>query len=163
MNSNIYSEKKKFNVVDALIIVLLIIMVLVVIFRAQLISLFNDNGTKTDVKISFICESIDAQIAQSVTDQSKLTWVESGATLGTLTLDGEPSNAQVLYYDNDGILCVREDTNNKTFTGQIRGTAIDNNGCYIDGSDFLASGMTITVTNGKVQFTALITSVEFQK
>lgn len=162
MNSNIYGEKKKFNVVDALIIVLFAIMLLVVIFRAQLISLFNDNGKRASVEISFECEAIDNEMVASVTNQSTLQWVEADTTLGTLTLTSSPSAAQILYYDDDGELCVRKSENKQTFSGTIQGTAVNNNGCYIDGTDFLASGMTITVTNGKVQFTALITSVTFK-
>lgn len=162
MNNNIYGEKKKFNVVDALIIVLFVIMLLVVIFRAQLISLFNDNGKRASVEISFECEAIDNEIASSVTDQSILQWVEADTTLGTLTITSAPTAAQILYYNDDGELCVRTSETQQAFSGTIRGTAINNNGCYIDGTDFLASGMTITVTNGKAQFTVLITSVTFK-
>ncbi len=162
MNNNIYGEKKKFNVVDALIIVLFAIMLLVIIFRAQLISLFNNNGKRTAVEISFECEAVDNEIANSITDQSTLYWVETDDILGTLNITVSPAASQILYYNEDGELCTRKSETTQAFSGVIKGTAINNNGCYIDGTDFLASGMTITITNGKAQFTALITSVTFK-
>ena len=163
MNSQLYEERKRFNVIDALIILLLIVMVLVVVFRAQLISLFNDTGTKRNVEITFVCESIDKEIYdRSVLNGERLSWVEPNVSLGVFTLEGEKAAADVYYYNNAGELCVKKSDTDYTFSGKIAGTAIDNKGCYINGTDFLASGMTVTLTNGKAQFTAIITGVTFK-
>lgn len=162
MNANIYEEKKKFNVIDALIVFLLLALIIVVIFRAQLISLFNDTGKRNDVEITFVCEAIPNEILPSITSGSQLRWIEADATVGTLTIEGAPSSALEYYRDDSNTLRVRELAGNSAFKGKINGNAISSNGCYINGTDFLASGMTITLSNGKAQFVALITSVEFK-
>ncbi len=162
MNSGIYEEKRKFNAIDALIILLLVIMILVVIFRTQIISLFNEDGTRKNVEITFVCESISNEIANnnSITDGSQITWLEADEYLGTLNLISGFEQADEYYYENN-VLRVKKSTEFKTFSGKINGTAISNNGCYIGGTDFLTAGMTVTLTNGKSQFTVLITDVNF--
>ncbi len=162
MTSNIYDEKKKFNIIDALIIFLIIALILVVIFRAQLISLFNDAGKRTNVEISFVCEEIPSELLSSIALGNTFTWLEADAELGTLNKAENQKAAIEYYYDDNNALRFKEIIGKKSFDGKINGTAINNKGCHIDGTDFLASGMTITLTNGKVQFEALITSVVFQ-
>ena len=161
MNTGIYEEKRKFNVIDFFIILLLVILVLVVVFHSQLISLFMDTGTRADVQIEFVCESIPNDIVDSINTSNNITWVEPNVHVGTLTLSGQPTKANVLYYNEANKLCIRESDTDSTFSGVIRGSAISDNGCYINGTDFLAAGMTVTLTNGQVQFTALITKVSF--
>ena len=162
MTSNIYDEKKKFNIIDALIIFLIIALILVVIFRAQLISLFNDAGNRSTVEITFVCEEISAELLNSIALGDTITWLEADVGLGTLNGKDNEKNAIEYYYDENNDLRIKEINGKKSYEGKLNGTAINNNGCYIDGTDFLASGMTITLTNGKVQFAALITSVVFK-
>ncbi len=161
MNSNVYEERKKFNIIDALIILLIVVMMLVIIFRAQLIALFNDSGTKKEVVISFVCESIPQETMTSVTNNSTLIWVEPNVSLGKLTITSPVENAKVFYYEG-GELFARISETEKSFKGTIHGTAVSDNGCYIDGSDFIAAGMTVLVTNGQAQFNILITDVTFK-
>ena len=162
MTNNFYDEKKKFNIIDALIIFLIIALILVVIFRAQLISLFNDAGKRSNIEITFVCEEISTELLNSIALGNSFTWLEADVGIGTLNVRENEKNAIEYYYDENNNLRIKEINGKKSFTGKLNGTAINNNGCYIDGTDFLASGMTITITNGKVQFEALITSVVFK-
>ena len=160
MNSNIYEEKKKFNIIDALIIVIVLLMVFAVIFRSQIISLFSDTGTKSECEIAFVCEEIPNELVGMVTDGSTATWLEANAELGRLTQLSAPVEADVYETFGDQLV-LKKSSVAKKFSGKIVGTAVSNNGCYINGTDFLAAGMTVTVSTGTVQFEALITDVTF--
>ncbi|MBR2474442.1 MAG: DUF4330 family protein [Clostridia bacterium] len=160
MNSNIYEEKKRFNIIDALIILVVLLMILAVIFRSQIISLFSDASTKSDCEIYFTCEQIPNDLTSLITDGATVTWIEADAELGRLTRLTDPVPSDI-YEKSDDALILKKSNDTKKFTGKISGSAISNNGCYIDGTDFIAAGMTITVTTGTVQFEALVTDVVF--
>ena len=76
----------------------------------------------------------------------------------TRTAELEPTKA---YVDSGNGLVVVRSNKTMSFSGMITSSAISNNGCYIKGTEFLAAGMTVTLTTGTVQFTALITDVVF--
>ena len=158
MNSNIYEEKKKFNIIDALIIIIVLLMVFAVIFRSQIISLFSDTGTKTECEIYFICEEIPNDLVGMVTNGAAVTWIEADAEMGRITEITEPVKSDV-YETYEGKLILKKSDTTMKFTGKISGSAISNNGCYINGTDFLAAGMNITISTGTVQFEALVTDV----
>ena len=124
MKTNIYEEKKKFNIIDALIIFLIIALILVVIFRAQLISLFNDTGKRSDVEISFVCEEIPTELLPSLFASSTVSWLEADVTMGTLTITEEAEKAIEYYYDEDNNLCIRELQDKSRFKGKINNLII---------------------------------------
>lgn len=161
MNKSFYEEKKRFNAIDAFIVLILLVMIAVLIFRSQIIALFNDTGTQKDCEIYFTCESIPMDIYPQITSGSAVTWLESDASLGRLTMISQEPEKAKIYEQTENGLIYRESFTDYEFKGKINGTAISNHGCYIDGTDFLAAGMTITIVAGHVQFTALITAVNF--
>ena len=160
-NNSVYEdEKRNFNGLDIMIIIIAVLMVFVVIFRTQIISIFSDAATKTDCEIYFTCEAVPNELAPSITDGSPITWLDAEAELGRMTKTTalEPSKSYI--ESGNDLIIVRSDKTMR-FSGMINSSAIKNNGCYIDGTQFLAAGMTITMTTGTVQFQALITDVVF--
>lgn len=160
MNNNIYREKKRFNVIDAMIILLAVIMLFVLIFRARIISLFTGTGAEKDCTVSFICTSIPNDLSGLVQNGDTLVWLEAESELGKLTKTAEPT-ASDIYYEDNGELYWKQSQTTMKFSGTIDCAAVYNQGCYIDGTDFLAAGMVITVSTGTVQFEVLITNIVF--
>ena len=162
MKSNNYyeGEKRKFNAIDIMLILIAVLVTLMIIFRSQLISFFSGTATKTDCEIYFTCESISNELSSEITDGANITWLESKAHLGRFSFTTAIEPTKTIEKSGDNLVVLRSDTTS-SFSGVIAGSAISNNGCYIDGADFLAAGMTITMTTGTVQFTALITDVVF--
>ena len=160
-NTNIFEdEKKRFNALDALIVLIAILLVLVVVFRTQIVSFFSNTSTKMECDIYFTCEEIPNELTSAVADGASVTWVDADVKLGRLTRTSDFTES-VKYEKNGDTLYLTTNSSYKSFTGKINGIAIKSNGCYIEGTDFISAGMTVTLTTGLVQFKALITDVVF--
>lgn len=160
MNRNMYEEKKHFNAIDALIVLAAIVMVVLIIFRSQIIAFFNDTGNKSECEISFVCESLPNDITAQVQNGATVTWIDTDISLGRLEITSPAEAADVFYTENNE-LHVKKSTTDSKFTGIITTVAISNNGCYVNGSDFIATGMTVLLSTDLVQFSALITDIKF--
>ena len=58
MNNN-YENKKRFNIVDAMIILGILVIASSIIFRTQIIMFFSSDTTKNEYYITFEAENID--------------------------------------------------------------------------------------------------------
>lgn len=159
-NNNIYQEKKHFTAVDVLIVFSVLVLIATLIFRTQLISLFNDSSKRVDCEIYFVCESVPNEISAQIKDGSKLYWVESDTSIGKLTVTSQFSPS-VVYTSEDDTLYMDYSETASTFTGKIDAAAVSNNGCYLNATDFIAPGMTITVSTEYAQFEILVTDIKF--
>ena len=160
MNNNIYEEKKRFNALDVLIVLALIILIVVIIFRAQIISLFTDTKNNEACEIVFVCESVSNDVYQNIKDQSSLIWITADAQLGTMSIDqGSEDKARVYEKNEDGKWEMELSEVNTRFTGKIAATLASDNGYYVGGTHFIAPGMTITVSTELAQFNILITDI----
>ena len=160
MNNNIYEEKKRFNALDVLIIIALLILVVVIIFRAQIISLFTDSGSKETCEISFVCESVSNDVYESIKSDSDVIWLSADKQLGTMIIDqGSTEKARIYDKDEKGKWSLTLSDENTRFTGKISATLITDNGYYVDGTSFIAPGMTITISTELAQFDILITDI----
>ena len=161
MNSNnIYQEKKRFTAIDVLIIFSVLLLIATLIFRSQLISLFNDSSKRIDCEIYIVCENVSNEITPQIKDGSDVYWVESKVPVGKMTLTSQFSPAAV-YTNENGNLYVEYSDSASTFSGKIDAAAVSNSGCYLNGTDFIAPGMNLTFSTEYVQFTALITDIKF--
>ena len=157
--NNTYENKKRFNIVDAMIILGILLIAASIIFRTQIIILLNSDTTKNEYTITFEAESVDNAFAGLIKNESEVTWIENGVSLGTLEAVSKPSNALIYSTDENGAISFVESETSSKVTGRLSVKAISNNGCYIDGTHFIAAGMTVTLATKDVQFTAVITSV----
>lgn len=163
MNSNLYEEKKRINAVDVLIVITVILMILVIIFRAQILSLFTSSGTKESCHITFVCENVSKEVYENNikdSNQTKLNWINADTKLGNMTIYPESvSQARIYEKTPSGDWTYQLSDTAVRFSGSITTTLTSNNGYYVGGADFIAPGMTITVATEHAQFEILILNI----
>ena len=160
MNNNAYEEKKHFNAIDALIILGVLLIIVGIIFRSNIIMLFRDNAQRSECTITFISDSVPNDVVSLIANGNVLTWVDHDIQLGTLqTFSSSP--AVISLENDDGSYRAVSSTTDSAVTGVISTTALSDNGCYIDGTDFIAAGMSVVIATQNAQFTAVITSITF--
>lgn len=173
MPNSVYEEKKRFNIIDVMIIIAALLIIVGIIFRAQIIDVFNSGGKHTTFTVTFEADNVPNALADKISDGESVTWLEKTLPLGTLS--GIEKTAATVYVPNtvtninplmpdykDGTYSAVASTEltkiNGTFTAQ--GTSKD--GCYINGTDFLASGMTVTLVTATTEIQVIITSITEQ-
>ena len=153
------NEKKRFNVIDVLIIASIALIVLAVVFRGQIINFFSDQENLTEYTVEFISEPTPNGVAASLVQGVRLNWVEMGCELGRLEAL-ETTAANVYSTDpEDGSLKVSLSPTDSVIKGSIPVRAQKNNGCYVSGTYFLASGMQLTLRSTMAQITVTVTNV----
>ncbi len=176
MPNSVYEEKKHFNIIDVMIIICALLITVGIIFRAQIIDIFNSGGKQTTFTVTFEAENVGNTLAKKITDGSSVTWIEKSIQLGALSeLNKE---AAVIYVPNtvtntfpmlggntsykDGAYNKLTSAEQSKITGSFTAQGNSNNGCYINGTDFLAAGMTITLATATAEFEVIITSITGQ-
>lgn len=174
MPNSVYEEKKHFNVIDVMIIICALLITVGIIFRAQIIDVFNSSGKHTTFTVTFEAENVPANISERILDGGEVTWLEKSLQLGTLS--GLNKEAAVIYVPNTvnspsllGGASYKDGTFSKVpsselfkITGSFTAQGNTNNGCYINGTDFLAAGMTVTLATSTAEFEVIITSITGQ-
>ncbi len=171
MPNSVYEEKKHFNVIDVMIIICALLITVGIIFRAQIIDVFNSSGKHTTFTVTFEAENVPANISEQLSDGSAVTWIEKSLQLGALS--GLNKEAAVVYVPNtvtnplgtsykDGTFSKVTSSDLFKITGSFTAQGNKNNGCYINGTDFLAAGMTVTLATSTAEFTVIITSITEQ-
>ena len=153
-------EKKRFNVIDVLIILGILLIVLALIFRAQIINVFNDTGSRTECRITIIADEIAADTVASIKEGDQVTWLDRDVSIGSIeSISSEKATVYVPNYDGSYSPVVSDTLYKLTCT--IVTTCLSDNGCYIDGKYFVAKGMTMLLSTQNAQFTVTITAVEY--
>ncbi len=169
MQNSVYEEKKHFNVIDVMIIIGALLIIVGIIFRAQIINIFTSNGKQTAYTVTFEAESVDNAVAEKIVDGGNVIWIEKSVQLGTLSaLQKQPATVYVPNISGgspfsapykDGKYNRISSPNLTKITGSFTAYGNSNGGCYINGTDFLAAGMTVTLATETAEFTAVITSI----
>lgn len=152
--------KKHFNIIDVLIIIGILLIVLALIFRAQIIALFDDRGDRTECRITVIADEIPKNVSESLTVGDNVTWLDRSVSLGSI--EAVEKTPATIYVENltGGYTVVVSETHSKAvFT--LATTCLYDNGCYIDGKYFVAKGMTLLLSNETSQFTVTVISVDY--
>lgn len=151
--------KKRFNLIDALIIVCVALIVLSVIFRGQIISAFSIRRNLDSFVVTFESDPVDNRVLSTLKNGQSVTWVENGAVLGKL--DGYSSEAAVFYTaDRFGELVETESKDQSIIKGRMTVTAAYRDGsCYVSGTEFLGGGMQLTLRTEYATFTVTVISV----
>ena len=153
-------EKKRFNVIDVLIIIGILLIVLALIFRAQIINVFNDKGSRTECRITVVADELPADTATSVKIGDQITWLDREASIGAIervSID----RATVYVPNSDGSYSPVVSDSLYQLTCTLVTTCLSDNGCYIDGKYFLAKGMTMLLSTPTAQFKVTVTAVEY--
>lgn len=168
MQKSVYEEKKHFNVIDVMIIIGALLIIVALIFRAQIIGIFTSSGKQTAYTVTFEAESVSNTVAEKITDGKEVTWIERSICLGSLS--DIKKEAAVIYVPNtvDPLLSApyKNGTYNKVsssdtskITGSFTARGNSKSGCYINGTDLLTSGMTVTLATDTAEITVVITSI----
>lgn len=153
-------EKKHFNIIDVLIIIGILLIILALIFRAQIIAVFDDRGKSTECRITVIADEVPTNSATSLRIGDKITWLDRSASLGTIeTVNINRSTVYVPNPDGSYTPVVSDSLYQVTCT--LVTTCLADNGCYIDGKYFIAKGMSLLLSNETSQFTVTVVSVEY--
>ncbi len=156
----IEKSEKRFNFIDVLIILAVICIALSVIFRAQLTVLFGNGERRSDCIIEFQSEAVPNESVPYISEGLELSWVESDVKLGTLrAVNISPSDKYIL--GNDGKYDRFDDKQNSAIVGTISASVLEDDGCYVGGTAFLAPGMTITVCSENVQFEITVLKITY--
>ena len=158
MNSS-YEEKKRFNIIDFIIILGVLIIAASIIFRTQIITFFSADASNDEYTLTFEIELINNEDAALIDLNDTLTWIENDISFGTIKELSAPKKASIYEKDQNGNIIFSLSETQSTLTGTINLDAITNNGCYVDGMYFVGAGMTVTLATKNVQFTAIITAV----
>ena len=161
MNDN-YEEKKRFNIVDAIIILGVLVIAASIIFRAQIITFFSSDTTKDEYTIRFEADYIDNSLLPFITSGNLVTWIDNDVSLGMIDRISSSEKAKIYESDASGKLTVYESETHSKIVGEITVEAISNSGCYIDGIHLIAAGMNVTLSTKNIQFNAVITSVNLE-
>lgn len=161
MQNNVYEEKRHFNIIDFMIIIGAILVIVGIIFRAQIIDFFNASGKQTTYTVTFEADEVPLGIADTVANGSSVIWLEKSIQLGTLS-NMTKAPATVYLPESDGTFKAVSSSDLVKITGSFTALGKSNNGCYINGTDFLAAGMTVTLATPTSQIEVIITSINGQ-
>lgn len=170
MPNSVYEEKKHFNIIDVMIIIGALLIIVGIIFRAQIIDVFVNNGKQTTYTVTFEADAVPNAISENILDGNTVIWVEKSAQLGVLS--DLKKEAAVIYVPNtsvsegktynDGTYSKVTSSDMTRIVGVFTAQGNSNDGCYVNGTDFLASGMTLTLATPTVEFQVVITSISGQ-
>ena len=174
MPNNVYEEKKRFNAIDVMIIISALLIIVGIIFRAQIIDIFNSSGKQTTFTVTFEAEAVPSTLTEKIVSGDPVTWLEKSASLGNLS--DIKKDAAVIYVPNtvidpavndgapyrDGTFSAVTSTELSRITGSFTAKGNSNDGCYVNGTDFLAAGMTVTLLTPSAEFSVIITSITEQ-
>ncbi len=153
-------EKKRFNIIDVLIILGILFIVLTLIFRAQIINLFNDKGSRTECRITVIADELPTNTATMIKSGDQMTWLERDASIGTVeSVSITPATVYVQGISGSYSPVVSDSLYQLTCT--IVTSCLSDNGCYIDGKYFLAKGMKMLLSTPTAQFEVTVISIDY--
>ena len=169
------SEKKnspRFNVLDALIIILVILVVVGIYFRYNIIDILNSAKNNEAYAISYTVKNIRYTTNNYVHVGDKLYFADSGDSFGAL-LNCEPNNQEPwnkspasqhftissgdvveAFYPNDES---RIDVKGRLL---CEGHYSEDGGFLLDGNTYIAPGQTINVRTELVSFVINVTAIE---
>lgn len=151
--------KKRFNIIDVLIIACAVLIVFSIIFRGQIISFFGSTQNLDAFTVVFESDPVDNRIITTLKSGQSVTWVENSKVLGTLA-EFEVTEATVYTVQTNGTLIQTKSDSQSVIRGTLDITAALRDGaCYVSGTNFLGGGMNITLRTEYATFTVTVISV----
>lgn len=159
------AEKKRFNVIDALILALILAVVLGIVFRADLIHSIRLAHQEDSVSISFLATGLPRNMGTAFSEGEIFRIASDGTPLGTVS--GTPTivPAEQFTQDADGLLVRLESPDGISI--DLRGIVLAT-GAYsgdiflLNGTTPLAPGMTLQICSEKAEAEILITGIARQ-
>ena len=154
------SIRKRFNVIDFVILIVIIGCIAGVIVRYNFVNRILAPEETQTVTVTFTAKELPVKIIDSVNKKTSFTCVSTDNSLGKLNyfrvLDSE-----YVYTDTNGRPRIGHSDTKKDLTGSFEVTGIKNdNGFLLNGTQFLAPGNEITIKSRDVQLSVIITEIK---
>lgn len=174
MKKEAYSKNKRsshFNVLDALIIILIIAMVVGIYFRFNVVDHFSGMKEQKEYVISFSVDDIRATTPEFIKVGDEF-YLENEELFGTLISESEGSASALnitpalkLFTDSNGAVVPAYYPNNQTridAKGRLSclGSYSEDVGFCLDGTKYFAPGQTVSLHSELVSVTVTIISIE---
>lgn len=159
------TEKKRGNVIDALILVLIVIIVLGVVFRADLIRSIRLALRDDTVSVSFLATGLTRNAGTAFSDGESFRIASDGTPFGTVSGTPTVVPAEQFSEDADGLLVRVEspDGINVDLRGTVIATGAFTGDIFLlNGTTPLAPGMTLRISSERVEAEILITGIARQ-
>ena len=151
--------KKRFNIVDCVILLCVILIIVAVVFRAQIIDYIARGENLSEYTVVFESDPVGNSYASYITAGKQIEWVETGSIIGEIKTVESATPADVYTIRSDGKLMVTPSDSETVVRGTLTVRASDRDGCFISGTDFVGAGMKMTLRSNSAVFTVTVISV----
>ena len=151
--------KKRFNIVDCVILLCVILIIVAVVFRAQIIDYIARGENLSEYTVVFESDPIGNSYASYITAGKQIEWVETNSVIGEIKNIESVTPADVYTVRSDGTLMVTPSDSESVVRGTLTVRASDKDGCFISGTDFVGAGMKMTLRSNNALFTVTVISV----
>ena len=152
-------EKKRVNFIDITIVLCLILIILAVVFRAQITEYISGGTNLTSYSVEFESEPLRNGYVNYIGVGDAVEWVEKDMEIGSVDAINESVPTPIYTVGSDGKLIITESDTTTTVRGVLSVRALDNDGCFISGTEFIGAGMKMTLRAGNVVFEVTVLSV----
>ncbi len=174
MKKDIYSQGKRashFNVIDALVILLIVAVVLGIYFRFNLVEQFSNMGDKKEYVVSFSVDDIRATTPEFIKVGDNF-YLDDGELFGAIVSEEQGSTEAVnimpalkFFTDSEGKVVSARYPNNQTridVKGRLSclGTYSEESGFCLGGTKYFAPGQTVALHSELVSLNVTIVSIE---
>ena len=160
-----------FNVIDAVIVILVLAALVGVYFRYHIIDYLTQAGSKSDYYVSFTVEDVRYTTPYYIEMDDIFYLSSNGDELGSFAGGGENQSEPVITFatktvtDSKGIIHeipYPHEQSRVDISGRLlcRGTFSEDTGFCLDGKTYIGSGEYISVYSEKVTFTLRVVSIE---
>lgn len=152
--------KKRFNIIDVLIIVCVAFIALAVVFRGQITAAISAGKNLDSFTVTFESDPVDNMSLRTLKAGQSIIWVEADTELGTM-YDYRAEEARIYTAAADGKLVESKSDSQSVIRGSMKIKAEYRDGsCYVSGTRFLGGGMKLTLRTEYATFTVTVISVE---
>lgn len=152
-------SKKKFNVIDFIIVILIIGCIVGIVFRSIYVNRLLTSGGSDTASVSFTA-AIPGATASQVSVDDVFYVVSNNMPFGSITSVVTGEN-YVYEEAENGRLVKTLDETSSLLTGKLNVQGIDTqNGFMLGGTYFIAPGQSFEIIGKKARFTIMITDIE---
>lgn len=152
-------KKRRFNIIDLLIILALVAVVAAIGFRYNLVEKIGVKSEEDTVVISFLIQDIKETSADALVLGDMFYWEVNKMLIGEL-ISKKPSFAEAFIENNEGILVKLYNENSYDVRGEIKAKGkIKDDGFMLGGTQFLAPGKILYVESKNIMVNITITNI----
>ncbi|MBE6574393.1 MAG: DUF4330 family protein [Ruminococcaceae bacterium] len=152
--------RKRFNVIDFVVIVIVIGCIAGLIVRYNIIDRVTSAVKNDKVSVNFIAYKLDPDVADSVKNGQVYYTSSGNISLGEIK-NISLRDSKLVYTDKDGKAQLGRDNAKRELKGSfsVEG-AVTENGFMLDGVEYLAPGKELIIYSEEVQLSVIITEIK---